>query len=105
MRNKVFKIYFLALFIYLLPLISLLMFVITSILGNAADMFFWLLFLTGWIPFGLIGMILFAIGFRKSIKNNDKFNKKLGTMGLLGGLLPLFCGVWGLMLIYVVVGR
>ncbi|MCL2328170.1 MAG: hypothetical protein FWC39_06600 [Bacteroidetes bacterium] len=106
MKNKVFKIYLLALFIYLFPLISLLMFILVSIFGGAdyIYMFFWVLFLTGWLPCGLIGMILFAIGLRKSIKNNDNFNKNLGKAGLLSGLFPLFCGILGLMLIYVVLG-
>jgi hypothetical protein len=38
-------------------------------------MFFWVLFLTGWIPCGLIGMVLFAVGLGKSVRNNDNFNK------------------------------
>ena len=104
MENKVLKIYLFALLIYLLPLISLLMFILISILGGAGYMFFWVLFLTGWLPCGLIGVILSAIGLKKSIKKNDRRNKNLGKTGIFLGLVPLFFGILGLMLIYVVVG-
>ena len=101
MKNKVFKIYLLALFIYLFPLISLLMFILVSIFGGAdyIYMFFWVLFLTGWLPCGLIGMILFTIG----LKKYDNCHKKLGTIGLCCGLLPFIFGIIG-GLVYVVVG-
>lgn len=103
-KDEIYKIYFFATFVYVLPLISLGIFILDQLTVNKTEMIFWLLFLVGMLPCGLLGIVLSTIGFRKSIKNKNLFNKSIGIIGIVGGLIFLGGGLLGLMLIYVVVG-
>jgi hypothetical protein len=49
-------------------------------------------------------MILSAVGLVTAIKKQNGLNKLIGIIGLIGGLIFLGGGIFGLMLIYVVVG-
>jgi hypothetical protein len=104
-RLRILKIYFFAIFIYALPLISLGIFIIDQLTLNETEMVFWVMFLVGMVPCGLIGLILSIIGLLKSLKNENKLNKIIGVIGTLGGLIYMVGGILGFMLIYVVVGE
>ena len=103
-KIEIYKIYFFALIVYMLPLISLGIFIIDQLTVNKTEMLFWVLFLVGMVPCGLIGMVLSILGLRKSVKNSNKINKTIGIIGIVGGLMFLGGGFLGFMLIYVVVG-
>lgn len=98
------RIYYFALFIYILPLISLGAFLVDQFTVNKTEMVFWVIFLVSMLPYGLIGLILSLIGLIQSIKRNTRLNKVIGIVGTLGGLISLIGGILGIMLIYVVVG-
>lgn len=102
MKDNVLKIYLISFLIYLLPLISLFLFVLTSKLGSTIYMHFWCFFIIGWLPCGIIGLPFSVVGLIKSIKNNDNFNKTFGRFVILCGLVSLFLGILGLGVIYVV---
>jgi len=103
-RLGILKIYFFAICIYLLPLLSLGIFIVDQMTVNKTEMVFWVLFLVGMVPCGLIGLTLSIIGLIRSFKKENKLNKILGLLGTLGGLICLAGGILGFMLIYVVVG-
>jgi hypothetical protein len=52
-------------------------------------MIFWVLFLISLLPCGLIGIILSAIGFRKSSKNQNQYNKNDWNEWTIGGINPV----------------
>jgi hypothetical protein len=100
---KVYKIYFFALIVYVLPIISLGIFIIDQMTINKTEMIFWVLFLISLFPCGFTGTVLSSIGLKKSFKNKDQINKVIGIIGVLGGLFFLMGGILGLMLIYIVI--
>jgi hypothetical protein len=100
---KMYKIYFFAFAVYALPFISLGIFIIDGMTINKTEAIFLALFLISPLPCGLIGIVLSLIGFIKSFKNKNEYNKEMGVVGILVGLLFLFGGIFGFMLIYFVV--
>lgn len=98
------KIYYFAISIYMLPLVSLGIFIVNPFSINGGKMHFWVLFLIGMIPCGLIGLTLSIIGLIKSFKNGIILNKIIGFIGFLIGLISLIGGRLGIMIIYVVIG-
>lgn len=98
------KIYYIALGISILPFLSFVLFLIDQFTFQKTEMLFWILFLVGMVPCGLIVLILSIIGLIKSLKNNHKLNIIIGCFGLLGGIINLVGGLIGLMLIYAVIG-
>lgn len=103
-KNEIDKIYFLAIILFLLPLISLGIFILDQLTVNKTEMIFWLLFLVGMLPCGLLGTVLSIFGLRKAIKNKSVLNKSIGIIGIVGGLIYFGGGLLGIMLIYVVIG-
>lgn len=101
-KKKMYTIYFFAIFVYSLPLFSLGIFAIDLLTANTTEMFFWVLFLVGMAPCGVVGIVLSAIGLWKSIKQKNLINKNIGVIGIVGGLLFLGGGFLGLMLVYLV---
>jgi hypothetical protein len=102
--REIYKIYFLAIAIFALPFISLGVFIIDQFTFQKTQMVFWVLFLIGMLPCGMIGIILSSIGLRKSLKHKSRVNKYPGIIGIAAGIILLCGGIAGLMLIYVVVG-
>jgi len=98
------NVYFIALFFYAVPFLSLGLFIVDQLFFQKTAMFFWLIFLVGLIPCGLIGFLLAIVGFVKSYKNENKLNKIIGIIGMVGGILCIIGGILGIMLIFVVVG-
>jgi len=90
--------------LYALPIVSLILFVIDQLTFNKTEMLFWVLFLLGMIPCGLLGFVLSLIGLIKSLKKQVLLNKVIGFVGIAGGFLAIIGGVLGFMLLYVVVG-
>ncbi|MFA9214547.1 MAG: hypothetical protein ACEQSR_11980 [Candidatus Methylacidiphilales bacterium] len=101
---QIYKIYWIAIFVYVLPFISLGVFIIDQMTLQKTEMIFWLIFLLGMLPCGLAGMLLSYVGLRLSNKNKNKLNKSIGIIGVIGGTVILGGGLLGLMLIYIVVG-
>ena len=98
------KIYYIAVIIYVLPLLSLGLFIVDQLTVNKTEMLFWVLFLVGLFPCGVLGLVFSIIGFRKSKRLKSKRNKVIGSIGIWGGAVSLIAGIFGVMLIYVVVG-
>lgn len=98
------KEYVFAVLIYFLPLISLGIFLLDQITIKSTDMVFWVLFLIGMIPCGIIGLTLSIIGLVKSLKKDNQLNKVIGVIGTVSGIICLLGGILGMMLIYIVVG-
>jgi hypothetical protein len=103
--NTIYRLYFFTMAIYLLPVVSLLIFIIDQLTVNVTKMVFWVFFLVGMLPCGLAGTVLSSFGLRKAFKNNNRRNKYLGIGGIVAGIILMFGGLLGLMLIYVVVGE
>jgi hypothetical protein len=101
---QIYKIYWIAIFVYSLPFISLNIFIIIQMTLHKIEMIFWLSFLLGMLPCSLVGMVLSYIGLRKSNRNKSKINKTIGIVGVIGGVIILVGGLIGLMLIYIAVG-
>jgi hypothetical protein len=101
---QIYKIYWIAIFVYALPFISLGIFIIDQMTTQKTEMIFWVLFLVGMLPSSLIGLVLSYLGLRQSNKNANKMNKFIGIIGIIGGAIILSGGLLGLMLIYVVIG-
>jgi hypothetical protein len=97
------KIYYFAIFFYALPFISVAIFILDQLTMNKTDMWFWVIFLVGLIPCGVIGLILSAIGLFRSIKNGGKLNRFIGFVGTAAGVLCFIGGLFGIALIYLVV--
>ena len=98
---KIYKIYFFALLMYLLPPIFLGLFIAPMTINNTSAIF-WSLFLISLLPCGLIGIALTSIGLVKSFKNKNEFNKVIGLIGVYVGGLFLLGGLLALGLLYVV---
>lgn len=101
---RIYKIYWIAIFVYILPFISLGIFIIDQMTIHKTEMIFWLIFLVGMLPCSLVGMLLSYIGLRLSNKNKSKLNKSIGIICFIGGVIILGGGLFGSKLIYVVVG-
>ena len=99
---KIYKVYFFALMLYLLPPIFFGIFIIGQITTYRTDAAFWALFLVSLLPCGLIGTTLSSIGLIKSFKNKKKFNRDIGLIAVSVGGLFLFGGLFALGLLYVV---
>ena len=99
---KIYKIYFFALVMYLLPPISLGIFIIDQMTIHKTEAMFWALFLISLLPCGLIGIALSSIGLIKSSKNKNQFNRNIGIIGMVVGGIFLFGGILALGLLYVV---
>jgi len=99
---KIYKIYFFSLIMYLLPVISLGIFIIDGITVGKTGAVFWGLFLMSLLPCGLIGITLSSIGLIKSSKNKNQYNRNIGKIGIFVGLFFLYGGILALGLLYVV---
>lgn len=100
---EILPIYYYAILIYLLPMISLAIFLVDQLTVNKTEMLFWVIFLVGMLPCGIIGLSLSIVGLIKSRKSKNRQNTVLGLIGTIGGLICLIGGVFGITLIYVVV--
>jgi len=101
-KQKIYKIYFFALMVYLLPPISLVIFIVDQMTIHKTDAIFFALFLLSLLPCALIGLVLFSIGLIKSFRNKEQFNKNIGIVGVGIGGIFLLGGIFGLALMYVV---
>lgn len=97
------KIYYFSIFFYFLPFFSLLLFLIDQLTLNQTEMLFFVGFLVGLIPCGLLGLTLSIIGLINSAKGKNRLNKIIGAIGTFAGIICLAGGIIGMMLIYVVV--
>ena len=100
--KRIYKIYFFAIIVYVIPFILLGIFIIDEMTVNKTGAMFWALFLMSLLPCSLIVFVLSAIGLKKAIKNKNNFNKDMGTSGIVGGLILLFGGILGAGLLYIV---
>lgn len=89
---------------YLLPLLSLLIFIIDLLTINISNMIFWALFLAGMLPCGIVGLIFSIVGIVKSYGEKKIMKNLIGSLGILLGFASIAGGVLGLMVIYAVVG-
>ncbi len=101
---EIYNLFFIVLIFYALPLVFLEIFIIDQLSNNCSDVTFWLLFLLGMAPCGIIGLVLSIIGLRKSLRKKSLLNKNIGILGLIFGVIYICGGILGLMLIYIVVG-
>jgi hypothetical protein len=101
--SNILPLYYLTIFFYAFPFISLALFFIDQITFNKTEMLFWLIFLISLAPCGLIGMLLSIRGLVKAYQRNSRINKLIGFVGLALGLGGTISGILGLMLIYAVV--
>lgn len=102
--QELLKIYVFAVVVYTLPFLCLAIFILDQLTVQKTDMYFWVFFLVGLQPCGLVGMLLSVIGLiwaRKRTVHN--VNLLLGIIGTGVGLLWLLGGAFGLALIYLVV--
>jgi len=102
-KTGVLRIYYFAGIFYILPFISLLLFIVDQLTFRKTQMLFWVIFLVSLGPCGLIGIILCTLGLIKSFKRKSGSNKIIGFAGLLLGMGGIIAGILGFLLIYLVV--
>lgn len=105
-KFRVFGIYkrnYFAFAIYLLPFVSLLLFLIDQLTIQKTAMVFWVAFLVGLAPCAIIGLILFIWILISAFKNKSRINKIAGFIGLFLGICGVAAGILGLLFIYAVI--
>ncbi len=88
----------------LTPFIFLFIFLIDEFTFNLTDATFWALFLITLAPCSIVGIIIGITGLNKSLIENSKKNKMIGTGIIMLATGELVFGVFSLMLIYLVIG-
>ncbi|MFN8309909.1 MAG: hypothetical protein U0T73_08095 [Chitinophagales bacterium] len=96
------RLYFLAFGAYVFPLLALGLFLVDQFWVQKTEMLFWLIFLVSLVPCGLFGMVISLIALLRAIKRKERMNTVIGIIGLAGGLLPIAGGIFGYLLLYVV---
>lgn len=100
--KNVYRLYYISIVIGLFPFISLVLFIVDLYTIKATDNVFWVVFLLGLIPCGLLAGVLILIGLIKAIRKKNHPNIAIGILGLICSLVIVVGGVVGFLLIYVV---
>jgi hypothetical protein len=103
-QKGIYKKYIYAFISCLTPFVFLLIFLIDEFTFNFTDATFWALFLLALAPCSIIGIIIGIIGLNKSLKENSRKNRMIGTSIIMLATGELIFGVFGMMLIYLVTG-
>jgi hypothetical protein len=88
----------------LTPFVFLLIFLIDECTFNFTDATFWALFLITLAPCSIVGITIGIMGLNKSLKENSRKNRMIGTSIIMLAIGELIFGVIGLMLIYLATG-
>ena len=71
---------------------------------GATEMLFWVLFLVSLVPCAIFGLGFSIWGLVRANKLHDRRNRYIGIVAVILGVGGILAGLFGLMLIYVVVG-
>ncbi|MEI6950001.1 hypothetical protein V9K67_22640 [Paraflavisolibacter sp. H34] len=98
-----FRRYYLVFFLYALPFLFLALFILDEYTLNKTGMLFWLLFLVSPVPCGTLGFVLGLTGWIRARKKKSRVNKVIGMIAMLLGAGGLIAGIFGILLIIVVI--
>jgi hypothetical protein len=102
-RNQIKKNYRIAVLSYSLPFISLFLYMLDSSTFNLTGMYFFVFFLLGALPLGIVGLFFTVKGLIISRKSNDYVKKDIGYANLTMGIIMAAGGMLGFGFMYVMV--
>ncbi len=94
-QKGIYKKYIYAFIACLTPFIFLLIFLLDEFTFNLTDATFWVLFLITLAPCSIIGIIIGITGLNKSLKENSRKNRMIGTSIIMLAAGELVFGVLG----------